>query len=285
MRNCWLTQAQIAEALKPNKADKYVQPQELLDFLNKQPGIKSIQRENGTVDLLRSLLSNGIPVIIQQWLDTEDTVAHYRVLRGFDNARNILIFNDSLADHPSVEVSPEAQDRLWKAWDRRYFPVFTAQNEALVMAILGADANAAENFSQALDAAEQYSLKNPADADAWRNLGYLRYAGNECKEAMAAWNKLSFLLKAGVEGPYSKFLWYQLWPVECSNRLGNYSQALQLVKPALDSAKVYGEARYEKAVALLGMGRKAEAIPELKLALLDDPNYAAARDLLDRLGG
>ncbi len=280
-----LTQAQCGDALRPNKGDKHVQPQELENFINGQPGIKTFVRENGTLDTLRLLLSNGIPVITQQWLHLDDNIGHYRVVRGYDTAKNILIFNDSMADRAGIEVPSDFQDKLWKGYDRRYFPVFTPTTESLVLAILGPDANVEENYGRALNAAQDYATKNPKDIDAWRNLGFLQYQGNNCKEALNSWSKLTTMLAPGPDGPYNKFLWYQLWPVECNNRLGNFQTTLKLVQPAIDSTKVYAEARYEKAVALAALNRKEEAKVELKLALLDDVNYAPTRILLDKLGG
>jgi tetratricopeptide (TPR) repeat protein len=279
------TQTQCSNSLRPNKGDKHVRPEELVSFINKQPGLKTTIRENGNLETIQLLLSNGIPVITQQWLHTNDGIGHYRVARGYDTARNIIIFNDSMADHPSLEVDVNFQDTLWKGYDRRYFPIFTPKTEALVMAILGAEANSADNYNRALSAAEQYVKKSPSDADGWRNLGYLRYAGNDCKGALAVWDKLSTMLVPNGDGPYNKFLWYQLWPVECNNRLGNYQTVLKLVQPPINSAQVFAEARYEKAVALNGLGRKNEAKAELKLALLDDPNYQPSQVLLDKLNG
>ncbi len=279
-----LTQEQCGKTLRPNSGDKHVKPEELVGFIQKQ-GFKIAMRENGTLDKLRALLSAGIPVITQQWLHENDDIGHYRVARGYDTANNTIIFNDSMDKQPKTIVSADFQDKLWKGYDRRYFPVYTAKQEATVMAILGADAPVEANMSRAMSAAKAYTEAQPKDIDGWRNLGYLNYAMGDCKAALNVWEQhLTKMLSPSDNGPYNRFLWYQLWPAECYNKVGNYQQVIKLMPNEIEKAKVYAEARYEYAVALMNTGRKDESITQLKKALLDDPNYAPVSAMLTKLG-
>ncbi len=282
--NVKLTQEQCGKALRPNAGDKHVQPEELVAFIQQQ-GFKTVMRENGSLDLLRALLSAGVPVITQQWLHDGDDIGHYRVARGYDLSTNVFIYNDSMDKKAKTVVSSDLQDKLWKGYDRRYLPVYTAKLEAVVMSILGDDAKQENNSRRAVDAAQQYAEKNPGDIDAWRNLGYLMYAGGDCKAALGIWEqRLTKMLKPSDKGPTNRFLWYQLWPLECYNKNGNYAQVLKLAPNEIEMTKVFAEARYEYAVALVNTGKKDQAIAELKKALLDDQNYKPALTLLSRLG-
>ena len=286
-----LTQTECGKALRPNQGDannpsgdKHVRPEELTAFIQSK-GFKTLERENGTMDQLRALLSAGVPVITQQWLHDNDDIGHYRVARGYDTATNVIIFNDSMDRKPETVVDVAFQDKLWKGYDRRFFPVYTQAQEATVMAILGEDGSDTTNMSRAVDAAKKYSQSQPNDIDAWRNLGYLYYANNDCKSALGVWeDHLTKLLKSSDNGPYNRFLWYQLWPVECYNKTGNYQQVIKIVPNEIDHAKIYAEARYEYAVALSNVGRKDEAVAQLKKALLDDQNYRPTYDMLSKLG-
>ena len=85
-------------------------------------------------------------------------------------------------------------------------------------------------------------------------------------------------------GPYNRFLWYQLWPLECYNKVGNYQQVIKIAPNEITRTKAYAEARYEYAVALVNTGRKDEAIAQLKKAVIDDPNYSPVYTLLTKLG-
>lgn len=279
-----LTQQQCAKALKPNDSDKHVRPEELVAFIQKQ-GFKTLMRENGTLNTLRALLSAGVPVITQQWLHDGDDIGHYRVARGYDLSNNTFIYNDSMDRHDKTLVPADLQDKLWKGYDRRFFPVYTAKQEATVLAILGEDATDDSNLSRALSAAQKYSQANPKDIDGWRNLGYLNYAAGDCKAAINVWEQqLTKMLKPSDNGPYNRFLWYQLWPVECYNKLGNYQQVLKMLPNEIEKTKAYAEARYEYAVALSNTGKKDDAVAQLKKAVLDDPNYEPTYTLMKKLG-
>jgi tetratricopeptide (TPR) repeat protein len=189
-----------------------------------------------------------------------------------------------MADGPKTVVSTATQDILWKGYDRRFFPVYTAKQEATVKAILGPDFDRATNLNRATAAAEKYAEASPKDIDGWRNLGYLYYAEGDCKSALNVWEQhLTKMLAPSSQGPYNHFLWYQLWPVECYNKLGNYQQVIKIAPNELAQARIYAELRYEYAFALVNTGRKAEAIDQLKKALLDDQYYKPAITLLDKL--
>lgn len=279
-----LTEAQCMQALRPNAGDKHVEPEELAAFIQAK-GFKTLIRENGTMDILRQFLSAGIPVITQQWLHEDDDIGHYRVARGYDTATNTLIFNDSMDRKAKTVVGLALQDKLWKGYDWRYLPVYTAAQEPTVMAILAGDANDSANMDKALTAAKKYTETTPGDIDGWRNLGYLQATTGDCKSAVGVWEQhLSKMLKASENGPYNRFLWYQLWPVRCYNKLANYQAVIKMVPNEIDKAKVFAEARYEYAIALMNSDRKPEAISQLKLALLDDQNWQAPTTLLAKLG-
>ena len=286
-----LTQAECGKALRPNQGtnnaansgDKHVSGEEILAYVQGK-GFKINMVENGSFDTLRALLSAGIPVITQQWLLVGDEIGHYRVARGYDMASNVIIFNDSMADGPKTVVSTATQDILWKGYDRRFFPVYTAKQEATVKAILGPDFDRATNIERATAAAEKYTETSPKDIDGWRNLGYLYYAQGDCKSALNVWEQhLTKMLVPGPNGPYNHFLWYQMWPVECYNKVGNYQQVIKIAPNEITQAKIYAEMRYQYAFALVNTGRKTEAIDQLKKALLDDQYYTPATTLLDKL--
>ncbi len=286
-----VSQSEAGKALRPNGGDqntpvgdKHVEPNELVGYLQSK-GLKTVIRENGSLDQIRALLSAGVPVIMQQWLKEGDDIAHYRVVRGYDLATNVLIFNDSMDRKPDTVVSTADEEKLWKAFDHRYLPVFRANQEATVMAILGEDAQGQTNLNRALDVARKYSETNSGDIDAWRNLGFLLYTKGDYPGALKIWeHNLSPLLAPSENGPYNRFLWYQLWPVISYNKIGNYQQVIKMAPNEIEKAKVYSEVRYEYAFALLNTGRKQDAINQLKQARLDDQNYQPVHALLTQLG-
>jgi hypothetical protein len=279
-----MTQEQCRLALRPNAGDKNVTGPELVNFIRSK-GLKAMLRENGTFDILRALVSNGIPVVTQQWLKEGDDIAHWRVLRGYNVANNTFTFNDSIADKPSVVASMATQAKLWRAFDWRYMPVYKPSQEAIVKQILGEDFDEKTNFRVALAESEERATKSPNDIDMWRNLGYLRYANGDCKGALQVWEqRISKMLKATENGPYNRYLWYQTWPIDCYNTLENYNAALKLIPNVLETTKVNAHMRYQYAIALLGTNKRNDAIAQLKKSVLDDPNYQPSFTMLDKLG-
>jgi len=279
-----LTQKDMGHAMRPNDGDKHVTPEELVAAIQQQ-GFKTVARENGNLDTLRKFLSAGIPVITQQWLHDPDDIGHYRVARGYDLSKNTFIYNDSMDRHAETVVPAELEDKLWKGFDRRYFPVYTAAQEPLAMAILAGDANPAANLQNALTAAHQATETKPQDIDAWRNLGYLNYAMGDYKAAIGVWEQhLTKMLTPSENGPYNRFMWYQLWPMESYNKLGNYQQVLKIAPNEIDHAKVFAEARYQYAIALVNTNQRNEAITQLKTSLTDDSNFKPGRAMLTKLG-
>jgi tetratricopeptide (TPR) repeat protein len=282
--NIKLSQVQCAKALRPNSSDKLVRPDELLSFIQKQ-GLQGAWRENGSLDKLRALLSAGFPVITEQWLKENDEIAHYRVARGYDLAADTFFFNDSMDRKPNTTAKSAYQDKLWKGFNRRYIVVFRPEQEGAVMAILGEDAQPAENLRRGLEAASKEVQLTPKEVDAWSNLGYMRYAAGDCRGALDVWEQnIKKMLKPNEYGPFNYYLWYQLWPVECYNKLGNYRQVIEIAPNEISKAVAFAEMRYQFAVALLNTGRKEEAVTQLKRALLDDPNYGLSTELLVKLG-
>jgi tetratricopeptide (TPR) repeat protein len=269
------TQDQCAAAIKGAEGDKKVRPDEIIGLLG-QNGLKAFVVENGNFDLLRTFLSNNIPVITQSYFKLDEDIAHYRVMRGYDQAKGYLYVNDSMEQKGGTTVDYALEEKMWKAFNHRFMPVYKAKDEALVKAILGADADQQANYTRALATTESFLDKNPKDLDGLRNAGYMRYATANYKGALEIWDRIVKL------GPVGRFVWYQMWPLESYNKVGRYQDALKLADETLSTAPVYTEARYERAVALLALNRKDEAVKELKHSLLDG-YYQPTRDLLDKL--
>ncbi len=271
------TQEECASAMHPDPRNKNNFPPEIIDFLAKN-GFKAVLVENGTLDTLRKFVANGIPVITQSYSKLHDDIGHYRVIRGYDLAKDIIIVNDSLIDHPAATVDSSLEDTLWKAFNRHFFPVYTAKQEPLVKAILGVDADPAANLQRALQAAESFYDKNPKDLDGLRNVGYMRAMTGNYAGAVDIWEKIVAL------GPIGRFLWYESWPFEAYNKVGKYQQALKWIDDTLKDAPIYSRAYYERGFANNALGNKTQAIKDLKQSLLYG-FYQPSRDLLDKLGG
>ena len=131
-----LDQAAIAQNLRFNDEDKNVNPSELAARA-RELGYQATVRVNGNAETLRRLLSNGLPILIETWLEPEpgDGFGHYRLLTGYDDRDEHWIAYDSYVGVGLVNPGGEYQgirlpfaetDELWKVFNRTYIVIYHA---------------------------------------------------------------------------------------------------------------------------------------------------------------
>ena len=267
------SQERIADELRPNKGDKNVDSTEIAAYLGRF-NLESRVLVGGDTERLRRLTAAGIPVVVEQLLVNDDDIAHFRLVRGYDEAQQVFITGDSYFA-PAYTLDYTSFEQLWRMFNHRYLPVWRADQAATVQAILGDDWDETVMYTHARDRALAAVQASPDDAAWWLALGHSQYGLGEWDLAIRA-----YLKSVSLGGLTKRVLWYQWWPVTALNNAGRYEEAITWADGAIKSAGVYAEMRYERAVALQALDRKAEAITELKQAIVDDPNYAPAKDLL-----
>jgi len=228
---------------------------------------------------LRRLLAAGIPVIVEQLLHDDTDISHFRLVRGYSQANGIFITGDSYYGNP-YNVGYNTFERWSRMFNHRYVPIWKPEQTALVQAILGDDWDPTTMYTHARTVDLAGVQANPADPMWWLALGHSEYGLGNWNAAFADYQK-----SVALGGVTKRVLWYQWWPVTALNKAGRYAEVIPLADDAIASAKVYAEMRYERAVALHGLARDAEAKAELLRALDDDPNYTPARTLLGQLSG
>ena len=161
-------QAFAAERLKPNREDKNVSPHELAAFVEAESNVKAISRMGGTLDLLKLLVANEFPVVIETaaMFEAYDWIGHYRALVGYDDAYDVFYFFDSFlgvgASAEGVSISYADVDRDWQAFNRAFIVVYEPQREPLLRELMGDywDEEAAALI--AFEAAQREARQEPA---------------------------------------------------------------------------------------------------------------------------
>ncbi|HEY3341649.1 MAG TPA: C39 family peptidase, partial [Anaerolineae bacterium] len=132
-----VTQKEIAAFTKPDPNDKNVSPNELAAYVDKT-GMGALVRENGTLERLKLLLSNGLPVMIESGYVTpsgkEGWMGHYKLLIGYDDKQ--FTFMDSF-EGPNRKITFEAVETDWRAFNWLYLIVYPIDLERVVRAIVG----------------------------------------------------------------------------------------------------------------------------------------------------
>jgi tetratricopeptide (TPR) repeat protein len=284
---CPLTQADVGDALRPNKEDKNVSPEELAAFARAQ-GLHALVRVNGDADRLRLLLSNGLPVLIETWLEPEpgNGMGHYRLLTGYDEAQQEWIAHDAYVstgvdpDQPyrGIRLSYDEVARLWAVFNRTYLLIYTDDLAPAVRSILGEDADEATMWRRALLTAQAETQQRPEDPFAWFNLGTDWVALGQFEEAAAAYDR------ARVIGLPWRMLWYQFGPFRAYYETGRYEEVIALANATLAATTDIEELHYWKGRALQAAGDPAGARQAFQRALALNPNYAAASAALTALG-
>ncbi len=270
------TQYDLAPILKGSNQDRNVRADEIADYLQ-SVGLGAWLRVNGDMELVRQLVANGIPVVVEQWLERPDDelTGHFRLVRGYDNGAGVMIVNDSYLG-PNLRLRYTDFDRMWRAFNRAYIPIYRPEQEPLVREIIGQDADDNAMYQRALDTARR-ETQEQNDLYAWFNQGDGYLGLGQTDEAIAAYERaFSFTLPP-------RFLWYRYGPLEAYNRAGEYQKAIDLAARVLAAVPNLEEALYYQGVAYEGLNRLNEAVQAYQKAVQANPRFLPAQQALKRL--
>lgn len=152
-------------------------------------GLRAMWRNDGTTDLVRRLVANGFAPMVTQWLQDPSIsrVAHWRTVRGYDDARGVFYVNDSMLGN-DVALGYDRFARDWQSFSYRYLVIYRPEQEPLLHAVVGADWN---------ELVARRSLYERARAEAtlqdtsfaWLAYGEAAYANGAFDEAVTAFEK------------------------------------------------------------------------------------------------
>lgn len=282
-----VSQDDLAAVLKGNQDDKNVSPDEMVAFARSR-GFNSLARVNGDFDLLRTLLSNGVAVMIETWHEDEpgDGMGHYRLVTGYDEASRQWIVFDSYvskgvsSDRPydGIRLSYEEMWQLWTVFNRTYILVYSDDLEPVVRSVLGDQLDNSVMWQRALLQAQAEIKANPGDPFAWFNLGSDLTALGRFEEAVQAYDR------ARVIGLPWRMLWYQFGPFRAYYETGQHEALIALADATIRTAGNIEETYYWKGLGLAAMGDVDAARSSWERSLELNARYLPASDALANLG-
>ena len=269
------TQVESAQFLKPNSEDKNVNPDELAAYARLQ-GLEAMTRVGGDIALLKRLLSNGLPVIVETWLDPEDNggLGHYRLFTGYSQAEKFFIAQDSLHG-AGVKVPINEFDSFWRVFNRKYVLIYRPDQTALVHALLGPQAVDQAMYEQALLTAQTEAKSSPNNAFAWFNIG-VNYA--HLREPELAAGAFDEARRLGL--PY-RMLWYQFEMFETYLSVGRYQEVIDLTTITLDATGGLEELYFYRGQAQRALGQTQAAADDFRAALQYNPRFGLAAQALE----
>jgi tetratricopeptide (TPR) repeat protein len=277
-----------ARWLKPNTEDKNVSPWQMVAYVNEQlnGSVRALQRQGGTVELLKVLISNQFPVIVEAGYDPPNDpqgwMGHYLLISGYDDATSVFVTQDSF-EGPNYHYEYTYLDDFWRHFNRLYIVLYEQSREAELMRLLGEDADPRQNAINALEQARAEAIANPNDPFAWFNMGTNFLALEMPNEAATAYDQAR---NVGDGLPW-RMLWYQFGPYEAYLQTNRPNDVLELARAKLnDGGGQYVEETYYyggRARALLGETERA--ISNLNGAISFNPNFTPAREALASVQG
>jgi hypothetical protein len=280
------TQESVAAALRPNREDKNVSPEEMAAFARSQ-GLRALARVDGDAHRLRQLLAYGVPVLVETWHEPKpnDGMGHYRLLTGYDDAAQAWTAYDSYdatgidpkQPYAGIHIPYAGYDPLWKVFNRQYVVVYTDAQAAVIDEILGDDAVDQAMWERALGDAEAAVEREPEDPFAWFNLGSDLAALGRYEEAAQAYDR------ARQIGLPWRMLWYQFGPFQAYYHTGRHEEVIALANATIRMAKYIEELYYWRGLSELALGKPGEARASFLTALEMNRNFAPATEALAAL--
>jgi len=282
--NYWgenFTQEKIGEDLRPFSTpnggvdDKSVYNNEMASYA-KQNGYESLVRPNGTIEKLKLLTSNGIPVVVSAWLHQNEDIGHYRLVKGFDENRKVIFTDDSYIG-PNQTVGYEEFSEMWKPFNYTYLIIYPAEKSKIVNEILGSEVDQNMSFQNAIKVALSDLSKNPNDTYAQFNIATANYYLGNFAESARIYEQVAPKLPP-------RMLWYQYEPILAYQQIGEDQKALTAADLLLNNANLAFSEMYQlKGEIYLKQGNKELAKSMFERALFYNKNYDKLKESLKNI--
>ncbi len=282
--------------MKPYGKDKNVMPYEMQAYTEEVAGLKSVVRVGGDLTLIKDFIANGFPILIEKsevlhgeyGPGSTGWMGHYMVFNGYDDAKQILIGQDSLTG-PDAEFPYAQLENDWRGFNYLYLVVYPAEKEEIVFKLLGDQLDEKANYEYAglIAANEVMGLSGRDQFFAYFNRGTNLVALQDYATAAAMYDEAYEIYPTIPEEdrPY-RAAWYQTGPYYAYYFTGRYWDVINLATTTLDamSEPILEESYYWRARAEFALGDTAGAQKDLRLALKYHEGFAPAEQMLADMG-
>lgn len=279
----WEEPQSYAESyLRGTREDKNVSPNEIVDFVNQQTGVRALYRIGGDMLTLKRLVAANLPVMIELGYAPEgnDWLGHYQTVVGYDDAAQSFYVMDSyIPSDQGLPVSYTELDRNWQQFARTFIVFYPAEREGEVMRLLGTLSTRSEAYQATLETAQQEARANPESGYVWFNLGKAQTRLGNYEAAATAFDQ------ARLKGIPWRMLWYQFEPFEAYFETGRYDDVLALVESneVTLGGDYVEETFYWQGRVFEAQGDMNAAEAAYRRALAQNSRFIAARTALERV--
>jgi len=294
----------IGKAVKPTDKDKNVMPYELQDFITDNvPGMRSIVRNGGDIEMLKRLVSAGFPVVVEKGIYELDVngkygwMGHYAFVTGYDEPKQLIIYQDTYQPQgappgPNRQIKYSTFIEGWRAFNYVFVIVYPDEKENEVLTLLGplVDDEQANRRALSVAQAEAQTLTDIDRFFAWFNVGTSHVALFQYVDAAIAYD-YAFSLYADLSvndsvRPY-RMMWYQTGPYKAYFYANRFADVINLADTTLDdtiSEPVLEESLYWRGRGYYMAGKTDLAVKDYRAALSVHPQWIPATQALQDLG-
>ncbi len=273
--------------LNPNSEDVAVRLDEMIAFANLQ-GLQAVERVGGTLDLLKALVANGFPVLVENvYYDGpgafKDWMSHNRVIMGYDDDKQELYSFDSLLGNGPGNTGrpiPYADmDSRWRDFNRDFLVVYRPDEEEKLQQVMGSYWDATNAAEIALQQSQAELDTAYADSFSLFNEGSSLVLLGRYQEAADAFDQAR-----NVGLPW-RMMWYQYGPFDAYLQVGRYQDVIDLARAVISTTPGVEEMYYYIGLAAEQMGDLDRAKSNFEAAVWRNQNFTAAKEALARVGG
>lgn len=273
--------------LNPHADDVATRLDEMIAFAE-QYGLRGIERVGGTLDLLKLLVANGFPVLIENsYFDGaggfRDWMGHNRVVMGYDDAQQVLYTFDPLLGAGENQVGrtiPYADiDERWRPFNRDYLVLYRPEDEERLMALMGDQWDARLNAEWALSLSQAELDSGTYDSFTLFNMGSALVALERYAEAA------DYFDQARTNGLPWRMFWYQYGAFEAYYHTQRYEDMIALAQEVIAATAGVEEVYYYIGLAAEALGDFSRAANNYEVAIWRNENFARAAEALARVGG
>ncbi|MCJ7716635.1 MAG: C39 family peptidase, partial [Anaerolineales bacterium] len=148
--------------IQRGRHDKNVMPSEMINFVAEETDFNIVARFGGDLELLKLLIANGFPVLVEKGYYEEDYtgkvawLGHYLFTTGYDEAAGEFVVQDAYLK-PGKDMRVDYQTYLegWRSFDYIFMVVYPPDQQDQVLSLLGEWADPIWSYNHALEIAEQ----------------------------------------------------------------------------------------------------------------------------------
>ncbi len=283
-------QTVTASVLKPNQDDRNVMPYEMIDYVRTRTNLNAISRMGGDLEMIKSFVASGIPVIIERGFEEEveqrSWMGHYNLITAYDDNSEMFIAQDSYVKANYAQTY-ERIERHWRAFNYLYIVVYPSDKEAEVLSILGPHADETYNLQYAAQKAlEEIAVLSGRELFfAWFNYGTSLVGLGDYFGAAQAYDQAFEVYTQLPVRPW-RIMWYQTGPYFAYFYTGRYHDVIDLANDTLRNSFVPAieETWVWRGRARLALGDVDGAVEDFREALVWHPGWWVAEAELRNLG-